>query len=105
MMQFAYAACLLVSIAGMLVIDRRFKLAFWYDHKRTVNVLGAGIGTFIAWDILGIMLGIFFHGQSSFSLPFTLAPEFPFEELLFLTLLCYCTLILYRGIAIWRTRT
>lgn len=104
-MHAAYAVCLLVSIAGMMAIDRRFKLAFWHDRRRTVIALAVGIGIFVVWDILGIALGIFLHGDSPYSLPFTLASEFPVEELLFLFLLCYSALILYRGIATWRTRT
>ena len=97
MMEFAYLAALLISLAGLVTIDWRYRLAFWYDHVRTIATLVIGIGVFIVWDILGIALGIFFHGGSSYTLPIRILPEFPIEELFFLTLLCYCTLILYRG--------
>lgn len=97
MMQWFYLLALLVSIAGMAIIDWRYKLAFWHDRRRTVLTLAIAIGIFIAWDILGIVLGIFFHGGSKFTLPIRLLPEFPIEELFFLLLLCYCTLVVYQG--------
>jgi lycopene cyclase domain-containing protein len=103
-MIFAYLSGLLFSIFGLAVLDHRFKLAFWHNKKQTLLTVGGAVAIFIVWDILGIALGIFSHGQSPFDLPFTIAPEFPLEELLFLTLLCYCTLIIYRGAQKWLTR-
>lgn len=91
-----YLLGLLVSLLGLGVIDWRYKLAFWYDQRRTALTLGVVIGLFVIWDALGIMLGIFFHGDSAYGLPLRLAPEFPIEELFFLTLLTYVTLIIYR---------
>lgn len=96
-MEWTYLISLIVSLAGMAIIDRRYKLAYWHDRRRTTLCLVIAVGIFIIWDILGIALGIFFHGGSSFALPFRIAPEFPIEELFFLTLLCYCTLVIYRG--------
>lgn len=103
-MQFTYLIFLIISIACLTLIDRRFRLAYWHNKKQTALTLGVAIGIFIIWDILGIALGIFFHGGSQWALPFTIAPEFPIEELFFLYLLCYSTLILYRGIGLWRSR-
>lgn len=96
-MQWMYLGALLVSIAGTMALDRRYKLAFWYDKKRTAWTMAIGIIVFIVWDLLAINLGIFIHGDSLYSLPFTLLPHFPIEEIFFLFLLCYCTLTLYRG--------
>lgn len=101
MIAFTYLAGLLFGIAGMAMIDWRHKLAFWYDRRRTVVTLAACIGVFIVWDLLGIALGIFFHGGSDLSLPIRLLPEFPIEELFFLLLLCYCTLVIYQGASRW----
>lgn len=103
-MQFAYLAFLLISIAGLAMLDYRFKLAFWNNKKRTLLTVFIAVGVFVAWDIAAISLGIFLHGASQYSLPFTLFPELPVEEIFFLTLLCYSALILYRGIGLWRTR-
>lgn len=96
-MQYTYLAGLLIGIAGMAVIDWRYRLALWHDRRRTIITLVAAIAIFVLWDFLGIGLGIFFHGGGQWALPFRIAPEFPIEELFFLTLLTYCTLVIYRG--------
>ncbi len=97
MTQWFYLAALLVSISCLLLIDYRYKLAFWHDYKRTIVTLAATIGLFIIWDILGISLGIFFDGNSPYMLPVRLLPHFPVEELFFLFLLSYVTLLIYTG--------
>ena len=101
-MQWYYLIALVVSICGLALIDRRLKLAFWYDAKRTVKTIGVGIGLFVLWDYFGIAMGIFFSGNSPYSLPLRIFPEFPIEELFFLFLLCYTALLLYRGVQSWR---
>lgn len=98
MTHFFYLLGLLIAIAGLLTIDARYKLAFWSDRSRTIKVLAVAIGVFIVWDILGIALGIFSHGDSVYSLPFVITPEFPIEELFFLFVLNYTTLLLFRGV-------
>lgn len=97
-MMFLYLIGLIVAISCLVLIDYRYTLAFFYDRRRTAMTLMTAIGLFVIWDILGITLGIFFHGGSPFSLPFRLLPEFPIEELFFLLLLTYVTLIVYRFI-------
>ena len=91
-------------LIGLLIIDRRWKLAFWRDSKRTAMTLSVAIIVFVLWDLLGISLGIFFHGGSAYALPFRLAPEFPIEEIVFLFLLTYSTLIVYEGARLWQSR-
>lgn len=103
-MSFLYLIGIILSIVGLALLDRRFHLAFWFDRTRTAFTLGTAVLVFIVWDILGIVLGIFKHGNSPYQLPFTLAPHFPVEEIFFLFLLCYTALILYRGIGVWRSR-
>jgi len=102
MQHFFYLFALIISIGGLLLIDRRLKLAFWHDKRRTALTLGIGILVFIMWDIVGIKLGIFFKGAGEYMLPFQIAPEFPIEELFFLFLLCYVTLLLFRGLGQWK---
>lgn len=97
MSHFLYAAGLLLSIGGLLIIDWRTRLAFWHDAQRTLKTLLAAIALFIAWDFAGIAAAIFYHPRSAFDLPLTIVPEFPLEELLFLFLLCYVALLLYVG--------
>lgn len=96
-MEWTYLTALIVSIAGMATIDWRHKLAYWHNKKRTLVTVGTAMSVFVLWDILGISLGIFLHGSSQLTLPFRLLPEFPIEELFFLLLLCYSTLVIYTG--------
>lgn len=103
-MQWLYLIGLLFGITGLLLIDRRWKLAFWRDAKRTTATLSVATIIFILWDLIGISLGIFFHGGSAFTLPLRLAPEFPVEEIVFLFLLTYSTLIIYHGAQLWHSR-
>jgi lycopene cyclase domain-containing protein len=90
-----YLAALLVALTGMVMLDRRFRLFFWLDARRAAIVLAAGLVFFVAWDLLGIGLGIFFRGETSFMTGLQVAPELPVEELFFLTLLVYVTMNLY----------
>ena len=91
-MPVVYLAALAVSITGMVVLDRRFRLFFWRDGKRAAIVLAVGVVFFLVWDLFGIGLGIFFRGETSFMTGLQLAPELPVEELFFLILLCYLTM-------------
>lgn len=96
-MEWLYLISLVVSVGCLALLDWRYKLAIWFDRRRALITLFIGVLVFIIWDLLGIQLGIFFHGNSQFSLPLRLLPEFPIEEIFFLILLCYCTLLIYRG--------
>ncbi|MBP9738340.1 lycopene cyclase domain-containing protein [Candidatus Saccharibacteria bacterium] len=95
-MQYSYITSLALSIAGLMLIDQQFKLAFFYDRKRTFYTLGLSVLLFLAWDIHGIGLGIFFVGNSVYDTGILLIPELPIEEPFFLLLLCYTTLIIFR---------
>ena len=90
-----YLVALAISITGMVLIDRRWRLFFWRDALRAAIVLVVGIVFFVVWDLFGIGLGIFFRGETSFMTGLQVAPELPVEELFFLTLLCYVTMNVY----------
>ena len=98
-MQWFYLASLVFVIICLVLVDWRFKLAFFHDLKRTALTLGIAIWLFIVWDIFGIRLGIFGHGDSLYSLPYRIIPEFPIEELFFLFVLTYVALLLYRYVS------
>ena len=102
-MSFIYLGAILFSLAGMLLLDWRHHLAFFDNWKRALITIAIGLGVFLIWDVLGISLGIFFEGNSSITTGIRLAPELPLEELFFLPVLCYFTLIVYRILEkLWR---
>ena len=94
-MSLLYLLALVISLTGMVVLDRRFGLFFWNSPRRAAIVLVVGVAFFLVWDLAGIGLGIFFRGETSFMTGLQLAPELPLEELFFLTLLCYLVMNAY----------
>jgi lycopene cyclase domain-containing protein len=69
---------------------------FWADAKASALAIGIGVAVFLVWDIIGIALGIFFRGNAPHLSGLLMGPELPVEELFFLILLCYNTLLVYR---------
>lgn len=92
MLSFTYLAALLVSLAGQIIMDRRWRLFFWRDRERATATMALGLAFFVAWDFVGIHLGVFFKGHSPFVTGVNLAREFPLEELFFLVLLVYVSM-------------
>ena len=97
----AYLGALLLSLGGLALLDRRFRLAFWHDPRRAAWTVGIGVVAFLLWDVAGLLLGIFARGESPHMTGILLAPELPVEEVFFLTLLCYVALLAWR----WFDRT
>ncbi len=98
---FAYLVALAVALTGMVLLDRRFGLFFWRDARRAGIVLVTGVVFFLVWDLGGILLGIFFRGQTDFMTGLLIGPELPIEEVFFLTLLCYNTMNAYTAAGDW----
>jgi len=94
-----YLLALLVALAGMVVLDWRFRLFFWRAAVRAAIVLVIGLVFFLAWDVQGIRLGIFFRGETAFMTGWQWAPQLPLEEPFFLLLLCYLTMNAYGFLA------
>lgn len=103
-MTFAYLAALLFSITGLGLIDFRFRLALAIAPLRGFLVLAISVAFFLAWDVAGILLGIFFRGEATHLTGILLAPELPLEELFFLILLSYTALIVFTAIERRRER-
>ena len=101
---FLYLAVLLVSIVGLVAIDRKHKLALFNNFRATVASVTIAVAVFLAWDVVGISLGIFFRGDSPHLSGLLLGPELPLEELFFLVLLCYNTLLAYQFFALRRSK-
>lgn len=89
-----------MSLAGLITLDVRFKLAFAKNPKAASIAIGAPYLLFVIWDFSGIASGIFFKGKSDLLTGLMVAKDFPVEELFFLALLCYSTLI----VATWFER-
>ncbi|WP_062517508.1 lycopene cyclase domain-containing protein [Demequina gelatinilytica] len=96
MSAFAYLAALLVSLGGLGLLDRRYRLAVFDRPRAALLTLGATVGMLLLWDLIGVGLGIFFVGPSTWLTGIRIAPEVPLEEPVFLTLLAYQTLLLWR---------
>jgi len=101
---FVYLGLLLISITGVALLDFRHRLAFAVKPKAAALVLAISTAFFLGWDALGVTLGIFFRGQTELLTGVLIAPEIPLEELFFLILLSYSTLIAFTAIERWRGR-
>lgn len=102
-MSFLYLLCLCVGLAGLTMIDWRYKLLFFYEWRRACRVLCLGLVIFLIWDVLGVQLDIFFVGEARYLTGLRVLPEVPIEELFFLSLLTYNALIVWRFCEVkWR---
>jgi lycopene cyclase domain-containing protein len=89
-----YMIALLVSIGGLGVLDFRYKLVYFRDKARAIKVITIMVALFVAWDVAGVLLDIFFIGENSLLVGIHIG-EIPLEELFFLVLLNYNALIVY----------
>lgn len=96
MISLLYLTALVVSIAGLVGIDHRHRLAFFAGRGWAAGLaVVLGVVVFLVWDVVGIAAGVFFQGPGPFQSGVMLGPELPLEELFFLTLLCYSSLLAY----------
>ncbi len=98
-MSWLYLAALLVSLGCMVLLDRRFRLFLFADARRGALVLAVGVTFFLLWDLVSIGLGFYGRGQGAALSGVELLPHLPVEELVFITFLCYLTMVLYGLIA------
>ncbi|SEJ56867.1 lycopene cyclase domain-containing protein [Demequina mangrovi] len=99
MSHLAYLSALLVSLAGLAVLDHRFRLAVFDQPRRALLTVALGVAFFLVWDLVGVGLGIFFVGSETWLTGIRIAREVPLEEPLFLVLLTYQTLLLWRALS------
>ena len=88
-----YIAALVATLVCLSAIDHHHKLVFFKDAKRAIKVFVCCMALFVSWDVAGIVLGIFFTGDTNFLLGIELAQDFPVEELFFLSVLIYTPLL------------
>lgn len=99
-MNWLYLGILLLSIAGVVAADWRYKLAFFVNKRATILTIATSVLFFLAWDVLGVQLKIFFVGDSKYLSGLRVLPEVPIEEIFFLILLCYTVLITWRRLKV-----
>lgn len=99
-MSFAYLGALVVSLVGLGLLDHRHKLAlFGRRVGPTLATVALGVVFFLVWDVVGIAQGVFFRGAGPYQTGVLIGPELPLEEVFFLTVLCYVTLLSYLALA------
>ena len=96
---YLYLIALVVSIAGLGLLDIRHDLALKRYPLPTLLSVGIGVIVFLILDLVGIHFGIFFRGDAEHLTGITLAPELPLEEVFFLILLSYNALLVYQFFA------
>lgn len=96
---FTYLGLLAFSLAGLALLDWHRRLALFLDARRTLLAVGLAVAFFLAWDAAGIALGVFARGDVPVMTGLELWPEMPVEEPVFLVLLAYLTLLIWRLVA------
>jgi lycopene cyclase domain-containing protein len=96
-----YLLAILLSTAGIALLDRRYALVLWMPGARVRALASVGIGTafFLAWDAVGIGTGVFVKGDSPLYIGLDIAPHLPLEEVFFLAFLCYLALVTTAAVA------
>ncbi len=87
---------LIVSIGGLVLADWRLRLAFWCDMIASAKTVGFTMLLLLLFDIAGIINNIFTTNQEYVIGLHIVNKNLPVEEILFLFLLCYVTLILFQ---------
>jgi lycopene cyclase domain-containing protein len=99
-----YLAFLVLSTAGVALLDRRYRLALWRRRGTAAAAIALGTAFFLAWDAAGIAAGVFVKGESPLLIGWDLAPHLPVEEPVFLAFLCYLALLAHGAWLHRRTR-
>lgn len=95
-MSFLYLAALVTSLVGIGLLDFRHKLAFFGGEAfRSAAIMAVSVVFFLIWDVVGIATGVFFRGSGPWMTGVLLGPELPLEEVFFLMVLTYSTLVSY----------
>lgn len=98
----SYLGLLLFALGSIACLDYRYRLAFFADPRTAIKTVASGVLVFLVWDVVGVSLGIFFPGKNTITTGIMILPKIPLEELFFLVLLCYFTLVLWKVVARWQ---
>ncbi|MEN9715696.1 MAG: hypothetical protein RJA35_1163 [Actinomycetota bacterium] len=99
-MQGWYLAALLVSLGCLTLIDYRFKLALFFQARRTLATLAIALAAYLIWDLIGVNTGVFFEGENNLMIGIDVLPQIPLEEPIFLVLLSYTILLIFRFLTV-----
>lgn len=92
-----YITTLGASLVCLVLIDKRWRLAMFYDAKASLFAIGTVALLLLGFDVAGISWGIFFTNQAYVSGIHLFSKNLPIEEILLLALICYTTLVLYQS--------
>lgn len=98
----AYITAMCVSLACFAWCDHRYKLAFFWNARRTLAILLIMQAVFVVWDVVNLSYGTFFTNQDWVTGLYVVTPNMPIEELIFFVFLDYQVLLLWRWLC---TRT
>ncbi|GAA5028477.1 lycopene cyclase domain-containing protein [Microbacterium fluvii] len=90
-----YLLALLLSAAGVALLDVRHRLAARRSPWRAAVAVAAGSTVLLAADAVAISRGIFVRGDSAMLIGIDLAPHLPLEEPLFVAFLSYLALVVW----------
>ncbi len=93
-MKYLYLSILVFSLSGIGWYDYKKRIFLFCRPKQALTILLSLVGFFLLWDITGIVLGVFFTNQEFVSGLYFFTPNMPIEEIFFLTLVCYVSIIL-----------
>lgn len=98
MQNIAYLLTLVFSLTCLFLLDKKHKIAWFWNAKITGFCIFITLLFFLTWDVTGILLGVFSTNQNWVTGLYLVTPDLPVEEFLFLTLLGYLTVLFWR----WR---
>ena len=96
--RYYYLIFILFSLVCLYYLDYKKKLVFFAMPRKSAVVLVVTVVFFLLWDTAGVALGIFSTNQRFVSGLNLGHPDLPIEEVFFLTLISYVTLLIWR----WR---
>lgn len=100
-MAYLYLLCGLVSLAGMLLLDLRWRLFLFADARRAVPVLVLGAALLLLVDLVAIRHDFYRRGEGRFLSGLEIAPHLPVEEVVFVIFLCQLTMVLHGLVVRW----
>lgn len=93
---YTYLLILVLSLSGLGLADWRYKLVVFDNPRAALMSITLLSGFFLCWDVVGLWLDTFSTNQAYVSGLYIVSPNLPIEEILFLVLLNYVTLICYQ---------